>query len=57
LHSQPEKVKILLKKEDTDQKLWNHLVKHDVWQTLPQLDWFNSCFACVLPGTSFNRWA
>ena len=52
---QPEKTKVFFKKEDPDQKLWLHLEKHDVWSSLPLADWFDSCFAGVLPDQSFER--
>ncbi|KAH3857775.1 TBC1 domain family member 7-like [Dreissena polymorpha] len=51
----PEKVKTLLKKEDTDCKLWNHLAKHELWQILPLKRWFSTCFAAVLPEIPFER--
>lgn len=51
----PERAKQCLKKEDHDQKLWNHLHKHDVWSYLPLTDWFLCCFSDILPGTAFER--
>lgn len=54
-HQQPEKTIQCLKKEDPDQRLVNHLSKHDVWSCLPLVDWFRRCFSNVLPDTSFER--
>lgn len=55
LQQLPEKTIQCLKKEDPDQRLVNHLSKHDVWSCLPLVDWFRRCFSNVLPDTSFER--
>ncbi|KAL5007518.1 hypothetical protein ScPMuIL_016324 [Solemya velum] len=44
-----------LKKEDTDQKLWKHLEVFGIFDCLPLVEWFQCCFSCVLPDSSFQR--
>ncbi|XP_076451119.1 TBC1 domain family member 7-like [Babylonia areolata] len=51
----PEITLKCLKKEDVDQKLWNHLVQHKVLAFLPLREWFLTCFVTVLPDISFQR--
>ncbi|XP_033752443.1 TBC1 domain family member 7-like isoform X2 [Pecten maximus] len=55
LQQLPEKTIQYLKREDNDQRLVNHLNKHDVWSCLPLVDWYRRCFSNVLPDTSFER--
>ncbi|ESO94704.1 hypothetical protein LOTGIDRAFT_227338 [Lottia gigantea] len=50
-----DKTLVCLKKEDSDLKLLNHLEQHDILSSLPLISWFRSCFADVLPETSFER--
>ncbi|XP_041367841.1 TBC1 domain family member 7-like [Gigantopelta aegis] len=54
LHLQAKTLQCL-KKEDSDQKLYNHLQQHNVISCLPLIDWFSCCFTGVLPDTSFER--
>ncbi|XP_070200729.1 TBC1 domain family member 7-like isoform X2 [Littorina saxatilis] len=51
----PEITLRCLKKEDVDQKLWNHIVHHKLLSLLPLKDWFSCYFADVLPDISFQR--
>lgn len=49
----PEKVVDYLKKEDI--KLCEHLQQQNILSAIPLTEWFQSCFAGVLPVSSFER--